>query len=256
MTYNTATLVDAAFILLSPVFIDKKYFWTVYLTLFLKLTVIAGITQHLIVIIGLIFIMAIGLISYVILMLFSNYIAQAEQLFLNTKEVEWYKSIAYKDELTGVYSKRYMNLELKSLDEERYQPIGIVMFDIDDYKLINDHYNHSVGDDVLRRIAHLVQEQLDFEDQIGRYGGDEFILILKNKSPQTMLQLVEAIRKCLEQFRVLVNQHHEVNVTATFGVYVILEEDNIRAADALKKADQLLIDAKQYGKNQIKTNLK
>ncbi|MFW5991705.1 MAG: HD domain-containing phosphohydrolase [Halanaerobiaceae bacterium] len=103
--------------------------------------------------------------------------------------------ISFHDRLTGLYNRDYLEEEMKRLDSERQLPLSIIMGDVDGLKLVNDTFGHRKGDRLLQEIAAILRESTRSEDIIGRWGGDEFLMIL----PRT--ELVEAwkIMKRIEQ---------------------------------------------------------
>jgi diguanylate cyclase (GGDEF)-like protein len=257
MEYGTATITDMILLLTVPIFVNKRYFKMVFGFIIAKILLITFLTGNPLVFLGVIIFLFIGAIAWIILVQFTNYIKYTNHLHEAERELEWFKSIAYKDELTGAYTKRFINLELQELSNEQNQAIGYVMMDLDNFKEINDRYNHDVGDQVLQRIVKLIQEALDYDDLIGRYGGDEFILLLKNKSFDEMKIQVEGIKNRLEttKFDVLFNETIlSFQLTASFGFYFVIENNDVNPIDALKEADNRLIQSKQKGKNQLTFN--
>lgn len=255
--YFTATIIDMIFVLITPILINKRYFWIVFSMIFLKITIVAFITQSAIVGLGVSIIFFLGIISYIILIRFINYLKKTTELFEAKIELEMYKIIAYKDDLTNVYSKRYMNLELKELDQQGVKEIGLVMLDIDRFKEINDRYNHDVGDQVIKLFVECIKSELDFDNVIGRFGGDEFIIILKNKTYEEMKSLIVSIRDKLQVTHFKINFNNELltlHLTASFGLYYLSQNDPKTPQEALKEADNLLVQSKQNGNNQFLSN--
>lgn len=121
-----------------------------------------------------------------------------------------------------------------------------MLFDIDHFKQINDRYGHAVGDDVLVAFSRRVEALLRQEDVLGRYGGEEFLLLLPMIDLSAALQLAERIRCALADSPVQLKSG-EVTVTASFGVAQL--ERGEEADDWLIRVDQALYRAKEHGRN-------
>lgn len=161
------------------------------------------------------------------------------------------KTIAMRDQLTGLYNRHYLTdmLMRKVAHATRHkEPLSIVLLDIDYFKSINDTYGHLVGDDVLREIAGVIERNARNEDVAARFGGEEFILILDRCDS-------DAARRKAEFLRQEVEAHYPVgiDVTASFGV-VQFDETMETCTHFLDYADQALYQAKKEGRNQVITH--
>jgi diguanylate cyclase (GGDEF)-like protein len=125
------------------------------------------------------------------------------------------------------------------------QPFSIILFDIDDFKKINDRYGHLVGDDVLVGIADILSQSVRGNDVVGRYGGEEFMAILPKALEDKAIQIANRIRQAIEEHDFGQNIH----VTISGGVATFNDEELYSLVD---RADKRLYQAKQNGKNQIK----
>ena len=162
------------------------------------------------------------------------------------------KSIAAKnsnfDSLTGLYSRRYI---LERLDEEverskRYGEIlSVAMIDVDDFKKINDEYGHDVGDEVLRHVSKGMSESVRSIDMIGRYGGEEFLIIFPHTPAYRAVDSCERVRRSVEAIRLISSK-----LTISIGLADSLECDS-NAKSLIKCADIALYIAKERGKNQV-----
>ena len=101
------------------------------------------------------------------------------------------RHISFHDSLTGLYNRAFLNEELKRLDTERQLPISIIMVDLNGLKLVNDVYGHESGDEMLKSAAEIINKSCRREDIVGRWGGDEFVILL----PQSSGEEVEKIHK-------------------------------------------------------------
>ena len=162
--------------------------------------------------------------------------------------------LATTDELTRIYNRRRF-MECAKEEHKRSQrynhSMGLVMFDIDHFKAINDTYGHDGGDEVLRKMASLVKEHLRETDVIGRLGGEEFAIILPETDAAGVIQLVERLRQTLAETLYNINGK-EIHVTASFGVTIYTKNSHVSAVDnLLKEADQAMYHAKEMGRNKI-----
>ncbi|HEX5363198.1 MAG TPA: GGDEF domain-containing protein [Gallionella sp.] len=157
--------------------------------------------------------------------------------------------IAIHDQLTGLYNRHFMVDQIERQRElfARHGNIcSIVLFDIDHFKQINDRYGHAVGDDVLVAFSRRVEVLLRQGDALGRYGGEEFLLLLPMTDLNAALHLAERIRCILADSPVILKSE-EITVTASFGVAQL--EPGEDADNWLIRADQALYRAKEHGRN-------
>lgn len=155
------------------------------------------------------------------------------------------------DHLTQLYNRGHwehcLQQEFKRYD--RYKiPCTLVLFDIDHFKSVNDTYGHTAGDDVIRMVSDCLREQLRDTDVAGRYGGEEFGVILTNTDATGGLEFAERLRKAVQGQAVDTN-HHAIKVTISLGV----GELNPLIGDSqqwLELADKALYYCKEHGRNQ------
>jgi diguanylate cyclase (GGDEF)-like protein len=158
-------------------------------------------------------------------------------------------AVAVHDQLTGLYNRYFIvdQLEVQYKSYVRYgNACSIVMIDIDHFKQVNDRYGHIVGDKVLVAFSRLVESMVRQGDLIGRYGGEEFLLVLPMTGLAAALQLAERIRTSLTD-KPLVEQPVMHAVTASFGIAQIRSGESID--DWLLRSDQALYVAKEHGRN-------
>lgn len=159
------------------------------------------------------------------------------------------REIAIRDQLTRLYNRHYM---VEQLERQREQlsrhghPCSIVLFDVDHFKQINDRYGHGVGDAVLVAFSRRVEGLLRQGDTLGRYGGEEFMLILPMCDSHAALQMAERVRAALASSPVVM-EPEAITATASFGVAQLQPGED---ADAwLLRADEALYRAKEQGRN-------
>lgn len=152
------------------------------------------------------------------------------------------------DSLTGVKNRRAFNI---SLDEEfaraqrQHSPLSLVMLDVDWFKHFNDSFGHPAGDEALRAVAKIMQQNVRPYDVVARYGGEEFAAILPATGREGALVIAERCRRAIQS---AVWPHRAV--TASLGV-ATLSADMVSSLDLLTKADKALYQSKQGGRNRI-----
>ena len=156
------------------------------------------------------------------------------------------------DGLTQVFNKRYFieTLEREIGRAQRYRrELSLIMFDIDDFKAINDSFGHLAGDYVLKQLAAVIKARIRREDILSRYGGEEFAIILPEIDAYNALQFAEKVRQMIEkaQFRF---EETEIPVTVSIGVASI-KPDLSDPNDFVRLADTNLYEAKAQGKNRV-----
>ncbi len=156
------------------------------------------------------------------------------------------------DGLTQVFNKRYFleTLEREMGRAQRYRrELSLIMFDIDDFKAINDSFGHLAGDYVLKQLAAVVKGRIRREDILARYGGEEFAIILPEIDAFNALQFAEKVRQMIEKapFRF---EDTMISVTVSVGVASI-RADLVEPSDFIRLADKNLFGAKAAGKNQV-----
>jgi len=162
------------------------------------------------------------------------------------------EQLAHTDVLTGINNRRRL-YELAEHEFEiamRYQqPLSAIMFDIDHFKKVNDTFGHAVGDQMLQRVTQTACEELRSADIIGRYGGEEFVVILPMTNAQQAHPLAERIREQVAAIRVP-TKTGDASVTLSIGIVEIIHGEQTRSVEALiRYADKAMYAAKQAGRN-------
>lgn len=159
------------------------------------------------------------------------------------------RHLVLTDPLTEVANRRCLN---ERLDQEinrlrRYRrPLSLILCDIDFFKKVNDTYGHDIGDLVLKVFATTVKSALRREDLLGRYGGEEFVVILPETVIKQAGEVAERIRTRIESLALAQVPN---GVTASFGVAEAQEGDN--QDDLIRRADQTLYTSKHTGRNRV-----
>jgi diguanylate cyclase (GGDEF)-like protein len=159
------------------------------------------------------------------------------------------KEQALKDVLTGLWNRRaiFAMLEREVCRAQRdHFPIALLMIDLDHFKSINDNYGHLSGDEVLRESANRLTEAMRPYDFAGRYGGEEFLVVLPSCSPQNALQRAEQFRRAIAEQPMLTGVG-PLAVTCSVGVAAY--EEAMPLEDLIHQADEALYSAKRMGRN-------
>lgn len=153
---------------------------------------------------------------------------------------------ATHDSLTGVQNRGRITEVLNGLIRES-GPLGVIMLDLDEFKAINDTYGHATGDSVLVNTARRISQALSDKDELGRYGGEEF-LIVSRRDPSDLAAFAEDLRTRIAAEPVA-SSNAELTVTASFGVFSRYGQSEIQSQTLLKAADDALYQAKRAGRN-------
>lgn len=158
------------------------------------------------------------------------------------------QSISMTDPLTGIANRLHFSMVYEhsiNVALREKLPLGIIFFDIDHFKQVNDVYGHLLGDEILKNIAELVKQRLRKSDIFARWGGEEFIILLPDTSLEETFQVAEMLRSTIE------SETFEAagNITCSFGITVLIENES--ADMLLKRVDELLYRAKEEGRNRI-----
>jgi diguanylate cyclase (GGDEF)-like protein len=155
------------------------------------------------------------------------------------------------DYLTGLYTRDYF---IKRLEKEfaKIKELGgdlsFVMIDLDDFSKINNTYGHNEGDRVLRQVAHVLKGVVRSTDIVGRFGGEEMIVILPNTNAMIAKTMAEGM---LDALRAMTVEGDRYRLTASVGVGNYLLDQPVDITDLIEKADRAETRAKQEGKNRV-----
>jgi diguanylate cyclase (GGDEF)-like protein len=155
------------------------------------------------------------------------------------------------DALTGVHNKRYLLefLERELARAARYQrPLGLIMFDLDRFKSINDRLGHLGGDYALRELVRLMRDSVRKEELLARYGGEEFGVVLPETTQREALQLADRLRQLVEQHTFQFGDE-AFQVTISLGVITTPGTEAVSPEALIRQADEKLFQAKNAGRN-------
>lgn len=175
---------------------------------------------------------------------------QAEH-FNQLRDLQELRTLAMKDQLTELPNRRYLEqvLEANWLSLESYNiPFGVIFMDIDHFKRVNDSYGHDVGDEVLKMVAKSTRAALRRDDVVGRWGGEEFVIILSNADSEMIMAVSEKVRMLIEASSLTV-EGETLSVTVSLGATSPRFQDSLTTM--IKRADQLMYESKKKGRNQV-----
>jgi diguanylate cyclase (GGDEF)-like protein len=163
------------------------------------------------------------------------------------------KEQSIMDDITGLYNHRHILAEIeKELERaRRYKhTLAGMMIDVDDFKSFNDKLGHLTGDYVLREVAHVFQQSIRKIDIVGRYGGDEFLIILPEANEQTARVVADRIQRSMAAHG-FVAKKRPIQVTVSIGLFYFPSLQEVDALTFIEKIDKALLKAKGLGKNRI-----
>jgi len=167
------------------------------------------------------------------------------------KELKETQVNGMKDHLTGALNRKSLEASLKIL-ESRFkrdkQDYAIIFFDIDHFKEVNDTYGHDAGDVILKTFTSLLIKLTRDTDIIGRYGGEEFIALLNFQNPEELYKYISRIKSVVSHNKFI---YKEQKIDIKFSAGVEIRSNCINDQDTLEKADKLLYNAKNNGRNKI-----
>ncbi len=160
---------------------------------------------------------------------------------------------AIKDRLTNIYNRTYFDELFKkefAFHKRAQLPLSLIFIDLDDFKKINDTFGHLCGDETLRKVALTLKSNVREADYVCRYGGEEFVIILKNTAFEKAMKKAENLRKIIASLELLCNSN-KIGITASLGVSTY-ENDNFKSERRLlADADAAMYKAKELGKNMV-----
>lgn len=152
--------------------------------------------------------------------------------------------VAYYDQLTGAYTRYHF---FKSIDKLDFDLFGIAIFDLDDFKLINDTYGHNCGDYILNETISIIRKKFSDNINITRWGGEEFLILFTKPINQIdFFEQLEYVRKIVEKFD-YIYEKNLIKITITLGASIANKNEDIN--DIIKKIDDNLYKGKNSGKN-------
>jgi len=199
----------------------------------------------------LLFISATSILASFISQRYQKQIAHQKSLLVESEAKLREQSI--RDYLTGLYNRRYLD---ETLDREIRRaeravfPVGVIMLDIDHFKIFNGQFGHAAGDLVLQEIASLLKSKIRYADIVCRYGGEEFVVVMPEASLQITIRRAEDLRKEVKQLEVQFDNQSLGKLTISSGVAVYPDHGSTAEA-VMKSADSALFIAKNSGRDKV-----
>jgi diguanylate cyclase (GGDEF)-like protein len=182
--------------------------------------------------------------------------AQVGVALENARQYEDARYLAERDSVTGLLNHRALHSRLEK-EFARVRRSGrkfsLLMLDLDNFKLFNDTYGHPVGDDILRRVGAVITEAVRATDDVGRYGGDEFMVVLPETDTQGAVELAERLLRLLHDNPFVGREGLEVPILASCGV-ATYPDDAVLLHELIGAADSHLYRSKEEGGDRITSN--
>ncbi len=177
--------------------------------------------------------------------------SEIDDLNFRIQELE---RLALIDSLTKIANRRYIEMQLHSRLNEYKRfgwQFGLLFIDIDHFKRINDTYGHDIGDKVLKMVANVLIKNSRSFDLAGRWGGEEFIVIVPNVTDTQLYTIAHKFKNLVALSNLRINSDY-INVTVSIGATLVKEKDTLKSI--IKRADKLMYQSKQNGRNKVTTD--
>ncbi len=173
------------------------------------------------------------------------------------QRLEELQDLAMHDLLTGIANRRFIEICLAARLEElkRYGfDFSVMFFDADHFKKINDTHGHSIGDRILKMISATIANSLRSFDTIGRWGGEEFVVLLVNTNKEDLFKLTDRLRRLVENSALTLDNGEMLKVTVSVGATVAHKGDTVESL--VERADKLMFESKRRGRNQVSVEIR
>jgi diguanylate cyclase (GGDEF)-like protein len=183
---------------------------------------------------------------------YDSFVKQSHQML---KELEEMRAVALKDGLTKVFNRRAYDeqllLTILNFKDEKLETFSLIIFDIDNFRDVNNNYGHQAGDRILVAVAEIVSNTLRSNDFVFRYGGDEFVILLPDANLQSAAMVAEKLRSAVDsvQFHLYKDKPDYIKISISVGVSEVRHNDT--SATILSRADKALYVSKNKGRNKV-----
>ena len=167
------------------------------------------------------------------------------------RELDETSELVRHDPLTGVLNRKGLDEAIAreiSMMQRRGSPLCVVLLDIDNFKQLNDTFGHRTGDEALQHLAQVIRDDLRPIDSVGRYGGEEFIVLLPDTTEEKGIEIVTRLQRALTKRFFLAN-NRRLLITFSAGLTRVLDDES--PAEAIDRADRAMYAAKRAGKNRV-----
>jgi diguanylate cyclase (GGDEF)-like protein len=175
-----------------------------------------------------------------------------------TKELrvanEKLQETAQSDFLTSLANRRYFEMDLGDIisrDDSGFDHVSLLLFDIDNFKTINDNFGHAAGDEVLTHVAGVLESFMRQGDVVARYAGDEFVIRFSCDG-RVAVSRANQIRQAIENLEIQW-RNRILNITVSIGIYSVVLADSLNVKEILHNVDIAMYEAKKRGRNCVKT---
>lgn len=188
-------------------------------------------------------------LAMIIMVMYLHEAAMARAREAEINALKFFEDLSLIDDLTQVANRRRINelCEIEFNRAKRYQtPFSIILIDVDNFKSINDNYGHLTGDEVLKTLASFMSKRIRSTETIGRWGGEEFIIILPQASIENAALAAEKLRKQIPEIKFA---NLKEPLTCSFGIAEFKKDDTLD--NLIERADNALYKAKELGRNKV-----
>ena len=169
------------------------------------------------------------------------------------KDLAQEMNLAIKDELSGLYNRRYFDkhlLRIATKAEKEGRNLYLMMIDVDYFKDVNDSYGHAAGDQLIKDVSNLISMNMRAEDTIARYGGEEFVVIIYDILELEVIKIAERLKHAVEEYAFKVPGSSEV-ITKTISIGLTRYHVGEIISEFLSRSDKALYKAKHGGRNKV-----
>lgn len=176
-----------------------------------------------------------------------------------TGQVEMEKKLtllAMTDSLTGLFNRRFLmekSAQIFDLQQSLKLPLACILIDLDKFKRVNDKFGHNIGDEILKAFANRCQRMIQEPHIIGRYGGEEFLVVMPNTNPEDAVTLANTLRQMCDE-EAIETGAGDLKVTMSAGIST-LNTDDTHFDQLVDRADKRLYEAKALGRNRVVSRL-
>jgi diguanylate cyclase (GGDEF)-like protein len=181
-------------------------------------------------------------------------IALGVLLMVSDRLLEENRELATRDSLTHIFNRRtFSDLSVRELARAiRYDhATSLLMLDIDHFKVVNDTYGHPIGDQALIHLVKIIKDSVRMQDLYGRWGGEEFVVLLAETDSVEAFQIAERLRERIADSTLVINNHN-IKMTVSIGIATMSGFDKPELDGMIEQADRAMYDAKHAGRNCVR----